>query len=546
MGGMAPSALGIGQLLLTPLAHQPHQEIVYGNHYRYTYRIFKDRIGRLAQALTTLGVKPGQPVAMMDWDSHRYLESYFAVPMMGAVLVSVNVRLAPQQIIHILNHSRSTVVMVNAEFWPLIEKIQGELTERPQFLLMADEGAAPTAAAPIAGEYESLLARAHSKYDFPALDENSVATSFYTTGTTGEPKGVTFTHRQLVLHTLAGAVELGTRAVQGRMHRDDVYMPITPMFHAHAWGYPFIATLLGLKQVYPGRYSPQQLLALKQREGVTFSHCVPTLLQMLLDAPESAAMNLADWKMAVGGAALSPALAQRALERGMDVFAGYGLSESCPLLALSSVDTADLGSERELALRITTGRAIPLVELRVTEEKGTEAPRDGKTLGEVQARAPWLTAAYVEDEALSAELWAGGWLHTGDLAWRNAAGYIQICDRLKDVVKTGGEWVPSTLVENILAQHPSVNEVAVVAKQDRQWGERPVVWVSLKAGAAASPEQLMEWVRGAVARGEIPPYAVPDWIEIVGHLPHTSVGKINKKEIREQLNWQSEQEKNHG
>lgn len=548
MGGNVPSALGIGQLLLTPLAHTPDQEIVYSHLRRHTYRELKNRIHRLAQVLSSLGAIFQTRVAMLDWDSHRYLESYFAIPMMGATLVSVNVRLSPQQITHILNHSRSAVVMVNREFLPLLSQIRDQLTAVQHFILIDDElaGQSETLPAGFAGEYEAMLAMADESYDFPTVDENAIATSFYTTGTTGEPKGVAFSHRQLVLHTLAGAVELGARAVQGRFHRDDVYMPITPMFHAHAWGYPFIATLLGIKQVYPGRYQPQQLLALKQKEGVTFSHCVPTLLQLLLDAPEAATTDLSGWKMAVGGAVLTESLAQRALNRGMDVFAGYGLSETCPLLALASVDSVDLGGDDELKYRLSTGRAIPLVELRVTSEDGREAPRDGKSLGELQARAPWLTAAYVGDEASTRQLWAGGWLHTQDLAWRDRRGYIQIADRLKDVVKTGGEWVPSTLVENILARHPAVSEVAVVARPDQRWGERPVVWVTLKPGISAEPGQLMECISKAVAAGEIPPYAMPDSIEIMAQLPHTSVGKINKRAIREQLNQQLKREENHG
>lgn len=538
-----PSALGIGQLLLTPLAHTPDQQIVYGEQ-RHSYRSLNRRISRLANALKKLGVKIGDRVAMMDWDSHRYLESYFAVPMMGATLVTVNVRLSPQQITQILNHSQSRVVIVHEDFLPLIHEIRKGLPQAKDFILISDLEQKTESG--FRGEYEELLRAEPQDFNFPDLDENTIATSFYTTGTTGEPKAVAFSHRQLVLHTLAGAVELGARAVQGRLHRDDVYMPITPMFHAHAWGYPYIATMLGIKQIYPGRYEPQKLLALKQKEGVSFSHCVPTLLQMLINAHEQNPVDLSGWKMAVGGAALSPSLARQALDLGMDVFGGYGLSETCPLLSLSSVDTQDLGTKKELELRLRTGRAIPLVNLRVTEENGEECPRDGQSLGEIQARAPWLTKGYVGDESLSQNLWQDGWLHTGDLAWRDASGYIQVADRLKDVIKTGGEWVPSTLLENLLLKHDAVSEVAVVAKRDEHWGERPVAQVVLKPGATLTEVELKAILQEAVGRGEITRYALPDEIKVVNQLPHTSVGKINKRAIREELNGQLTKEEDHG
>jgi fatty-acyl-CoA synthase len=541
---MGPSALGLGQLLLTPLAHTPHQEIVYGTFRRHSYLTLKQRIGQLAHALKRLGVGPAGRVALMDWDSHRYLESYFAVPMMGSVLVTVNVRLSARQITELLNHCGSRVILVHEDFLPLINQIRKDLTQAQHFILISDQGLATPQG--FVGEYEALLAAESGEYDFPRLDENTLATSFYTTGTTGQPKAVAFSHRQLVLHTLAGAVELGARAVQGRLHRDDVYMPITPMFHAHAWGYPFIATMLGLKQVYPGRYEPQKLLSLKQQEGVTFSHCVPTLLKMLLECPEASQIDLSGWKMAVGGAALSRPLALQALERGMDVFGGYGLSETGPLLTLSSVDTADMGTPRELDLRLRTGRAIPLVKLRVTGENGEECPRDGQSLGEITAQAPWLTQGYVGDEELTGQLWKSEWLHTGDLAWRDAQGYVQIADRLKDVIKTGGEWVPSTLLENLLLNHGEVSEVAVVAKPHERWGERPVAWVVLKPKARVNAAELMEQLRGAVSRGEIPAYALPDELQVTEQLPHTSVGKINKRALREQLKQQSTKEPDHG
>ena len=303
----SPSAyaypLLIKQLLHSTKATADDQEIVYRDQCRYTYRQFLERLSRLANALSGLGIGPGNTVAVMDWDSHRYLEAFFAVPMMGAVLQTVNVRLSPEQILYTLNHAKADIVAVNAEFIPMLAIIKDQLETVKQFILISDDGATMGSfKVPYAGEYEALLAAAPTRYDFPDFDESTRATTFYTTGTTGLPKGVYFSHRQLVLHTLGVATALGTAAGQGRLDRSDVYMPITPMFHVHAWGMPYVATLLGLKQVYPGRYAPEMLLQLIDNESVTFSHCVPTILHMLLSSKAGEKVDLSRCKMVIGGA----------------------------------------------------------------------------------------------------------------------------------------------------------------------------------------------------------------------------------------------------
>ncbi len=285
----------IKQLLHTPLATAADQEISYQGKRRHSYRTLRERIGRLACALAGLGVESGQTVAVMDWDSHRYLECFFAVPMMGAVLQTVNVRLSAEQILYTLNHARADVLLINRDFFALLAPICARLTSVKRFVLIDDEGGAVEAPVDFAGEYEALLAASSADYDFPDFDENAQATVFYTTGTTGLPKGVYFSHRQLVLHTLGVATCVGAAASHGRLHREDVYMPITPMFHVHAWGFPYVATLLGLKQVYPGRYLPGSLLQLIEKEKVTFSHCVPPIMQMLLSHPGSEAIDLSRW-----------------------------------------------------------------------------------------------------------------------------------------------------------------------------------------------------------------------------------------------------------
>ena len=313
----------VKHLLHYSLVRSPDQEIVYRDLRRHSYRTFRERVGRLGSGLSQLGVEQGDVVAVLDWDSHRYLECYFAIPMLGAVLQTVNLSLSPEQLIFTINDAGPSVVLVNADFLPLVERLADKLQTVRTFVLMHDGNEPPATRLSVACEYEEMLEASSPYYQFPDFDENTRATTFHTTGTTGRPKGVYFSHRQLVLHTLAGLVEYGLQTTQGRFHRDDVYMPMTPMFHVHAWGCPYTATLSGVKQVYPGRYAPDVFLRLIAREGVTFTHCVPTILQMLLTAPGSQDVDLSKLKMVVGGAALPRSLARAALARGIDVFAGY-------------------------------------------------------------------------------------------------------------------------------------------------------------------------------------------------------------------------------
>ena len=521
----------IKQLLLTPLANAPEQEIVYRDLSRYDYRTLCARIARLGSGL---GVLPGQTVAVMDWDSHRYLECFFAVPMLGAVLQTVNTRLSPEQIVYTLNHARADVLLVHEDFLPLLESFRTRLETVQRFVLLSD-AAAPDCPPSFATDYETLLAGGDPAHAFPDFDENTRATTFYTTGTTGSPKGVYFSHRQLVLHTLAAAAAFGTAPVQGRFGRGDVYMPITPMFHVHAWGLPYVATMLGLKQVYPGRYQPDVLLQLIRREGVTFSHCVPTLLHLLLSSAQTAEIMLHGWKVVIGGSALPKGLAQAALDRGVDVYAGYGLSETCPILSLGLLDPDEAGdTEAALSRRIRAGRAIPLVDMRVVDEAGNELPHDGASAGEVVVRAPWLSQGYLHDAAASATLWEGGYLHTGDIATRDATGILNITDRLKDVIKCSGEWLSSLELESLVSEHPAVAEVAVIGVPDEKWGERPRALVVLKAGYDADASALREPVHRRVDEGHLPRYARLMEIRFVTSLPRTSVGKLDKKAMRTQ------------
>jgi fatty-acyl-CoA synthase len=527
----------IKQLWHTPRVQASDQEIVYRDLRRFTYLEIKERIGRLASALSKAGVVPGETVGVLDWDSHRFLEAFFAIPMMGAVLQTVNVRLSPEQIAYTIDHAGASTLLVNDEFVGLLEGLKGNLPKVKRLIVMSDRPVPQTGSLSFVGEYESLLAAASPDYDFPDFDENTQATTFYTTGTTGLPKGVYYSHRQLVLHTICGLALFGMAGLHGRFSRDDVYMPITPMFHVHAWGFPWSATLAGVKQVYPGRYEPAMLVKLIKTEGVTFTHGVPTILQMLLKAAAAENVDLNGLKMVIGGSALPKALAKQALAAGIDIFAGYGMSETGPLAAVSHVRSKDLTGDpdAEVEFRARAGIAGPLVDLRIVDPDMKSVPHDGKSAGEIVLRAPWLTQGYFNNPEGSEQLWAGGYLHTSDIAVVNANGYVHITDRLKDVIKTGGEWVSSLQIEDLISQCPGVAEAAVIGVKDDRWGERPLALVVKRETDADKVDELVvkNHLKVFADKGVISKYGIPEKILFIAGIPKTSVGKINKKELRE-------------
>jgi fatty-acyl-CoA synthase len=308
------------------------------------------------------------------------------------------------------------------------------------------------------------------------------------------------------------------------------------MFHVHAWGIPYVATAMGLKQVYPGRYLPDALLALIQREHVTFSHCVPTILHMMLSSPAAANVNLSRWKVVIGGSALPKGLARQALDKGIDIFGGYGMSETCPVLALAQLKPSmtALDADTEIEYRTRAGLPIQLVDLRIVDDELQDVPHDGKATGEVVVRAPWLTQGYLNDPANSEELWRGGYLHTNDIGTIDQEGYLLITDRIKDVVKSGGEWISSLAIEDIISQHPGVSEVAVIGIPDEKWGERPLALIVLKQESVSSVTQqhIQVHVRTWADQGAISKWAVPE-VRFVDHLEKTSVGKLDKKVMRQ-------------
>lgn len=524
--------LNIGQLLLAPAARVPDQTLHDDLGGVQSYATFQARVGRLAAALTRLGLGKGATVAVMDWDSLRYLECFFAIPMMGATLHTVNIRLSPEQILYTINHAADDAILCHQDFLHLLLPLLPRISRPVRLVLLTDQADAPLLPG-LAGEYEALLAAEGEGFRFPDLPEDTRATLFYTTGTTGDPKGVSFSHRQLVLHTLAVSAGLGTVPGRGGIKRDDVYMPITPLFHVHGWGFPYVATFLGLKQIYPGRYDPARLLALIVRHDVTFSHCVPTILTMLLSAPEAVQTDLSRWKVLIGGSALPEGLALQARARGIDIHAAYGMSETCPFVTVADMVASQ--SDEDVTIRTATGRAAPLVQVRVVDPDLRDVPHDGKTTGEVVARAPWLTEGYLNNPAGTAALWDGGWLHTGDVGHMSADGTLRITDRLKDVIKSGGEWVSSLALESLASTVPGVVEVAAVGVPDDRWGERPVLIAVLSHDHAGTGSAIRARLAQAVEQGALPKWAVPDRIIALGQIPKTSVGKIDKKRIRQML-----------
>ena len=521
----------IKSLLNYSLMLEPEREIIYRDLVRYDYYTFNERVRRLANVLQRLGLTGGETVAVMDYDSHRYLECYFAIPMTGNVLHTINWRLSPAQILYTINHAEDVVLIVNADFLPVIEQFSGKMPTVRHIIITSDSPSINRAQP----DYESLVLAAGTDFDFPDFDEDAVATTFYTTGTTGDPKGVYFTHRQLVLHTLNLAATFGfIESASCRFRSNDVYMPLTPMFHVHAWGFPYLATLFSMKQVYTGKLAPAVVAGLIKQERPTFSHCVPTVLQMILLCPEAKEINLSGWKVMIGGSALPKALARMALERGIDVSVGYGMSETCPVIATSYIRMAEANMDMDAQLMARTRSGVPciLTDLQVWNESCLPVAADDKETGEVVVRSPWLTQGYVKDSERGAALWKNGYLHTGDVATVDARHSLKISDRIKDVIKSGGEWISSLDLEGLISMHPAVAEAAVVGLPHAKWGERPYALVVLHAGAQVEQAELKDHIRQFIDKGQISKWAMPEEFVFVSAIPKTSVGKIDKKRIR--------------
>jgi len=522
---------------------QPQGEIVYKDLVRGSYTQLYERCQRLSNALKGLGVKQGSKVICFEWNTHRFLEIYFAVPCMGAMMHMGNPLLAPEQIVYLINRVQDEVIIFNKDFASIIESISDRLKTVRHYVVLADDGELPETTLDPISEYEELLRSASPDYEYPDLNEDTVASLGNTTGTTGDPKVCFFTHRQHIMHTLIWAnMLLGFSGERGLDPRRDLTIQLVPMFHAHGWGVPYMATFLGCKQLYPGRFDPKLFLELLKREKRPgqggYICCVPTMLDMIVSYPEVEQYKeyLKGLIYEGGGSRLTNRLAKRAKELGMDLCAGWGMTEVYTKVGLQYLKPHMFGwsEDRKVDFLSRTGIAPAFVEQRVVDEEGRDVAKDGETVGEIVLRAPWLTSGYHKDPEKSKELWRGGWMHSGDMATIDEEESVLIMDRAKDVIKSGGEWISSLTLENLINMHPKVQEVAVVAAQSEKWGERPVVLVVPKDEYTGkiSEEELKEHMTQYVEDGKILKWWIPEKFIFVDEIPRTSVGKFDKKALR--------------
>ena len=495
-----------------------------GERTRATYAEVAGRADRLCAALASLGVGPGDRVATFSWNTREHLEAYLAVPCMGAVLHTLNVRLFADQLEYVVGHAEDQVILVEDSLVPVLEKLAPRFETVRHYVVIGD-GDAGSLPDPL--RYEELLAAQEPGYDYPELDDRQAAGLCYTSGTTGNPKGVLYSHRSNVLHAMGQCM-----ADSIGMRSDDRVMPVVPMFHANAWGIPYASVLTGAGLVMPGSdLSAPALAELIAAERVTVSAAVPTIWMDLLRHADEHSPDLSSVRLVIcGGSAVPLSLMRQFEERhGVRILQAWGMTETSPL---GSVARPPEGVEEaeHWRYRSTAGRPASLVEARLVRDGGEEeVPWDGKSTGELEVRGPWVARRYYGDDA-GEEKFDDGWLRTGDIAAIDDAGYIIISDRTKDVIKSGGEWISSVELENEIMAHPAVREAAVIARPDERWGERPLACVVPEEGETLTLEDLREHLAPRVAK-----WWLPDALEIVDEVPKTSVGKFDKKVLRARL-----------
>jgi fatty-acyl-CoA synthase len=479
-----------------------------------------DRAARLAAALRRLGIRPGDRVGTFAWNTQEHVEAYLAVPSMGAVLHTLNIRLFPEQLTYVTNHAEDRIILVDADVVPLLARVIGDLTTVEHVVVIGD-GDASALGRPVL-RYEELLAAETPLREWPSIDERAAAAMCYTSGTTGNPKGVVYSHRSTFLHSLSAC----SGAVFALTDHDRILM-IVPMFHANAWGLPYAAWMSGADMIMPARFlQAAPLSRLIASERPTISGAVPTIWNDILRFAETNPVDLSSLRLVVcGGSAVPRSLMERFEQRhGVRIIQAWGMTETSPLAAIA-LPPCGCPSGQEMEWRAKTGRVVAGVELRIVDDAGAELPWDGKVAGEIEVRGPWITSAYYRDPA--PEKFDDGWLRTGDVGTVDAKGFVQITDRAKDVIKSGGEWISSVELENEIMAHPDVLEAAVIGVPDERWEERPLACVVLRPGATAAVGALKGFLADRVAR-----WWLPERWTFITEVPKTSVGKFDKKVLR--------------
>jgi fatty-acyl-CoA synthase len=517
----------------------PEQEIVsrLPDHslHRCSFADVYGRARRLAEALQKAGLRRGDRVATLMWNHYAHVEAYLGIPASGGVMHTLNLRLAPREIAYIANHAGGRFLIVDDSLLPLYEQIREATHFERVFVVALSGGALP----PGTEDYEDFLRTASGDFQYPQIDENDAASLCYTSGTTGVPKGVAYTHRSVFLHTF-----LLTTADNFAVSHADVILPVVSMFHVNGWGFPYASAMVGCKLVLPGPYlDPESLLELCEKENITAAAGVPTIWLNVVTCLEKypGRWKLPPMRVIIGGAAPPLALIRKLEQYGMKLQQGWGLTESSPQATTNQLKThmKDWPSEKKQEMQAKAGIPVPLVDLRVvheSDEESTEVPRDGRTMGEVQLRGPWVAASYYDLPAEKDKWTEDGWFRTGDVGTIDQQGYLSIVDRTKDLIKSGGEWISSMDLENALVAHPDVQEAAVIAVSHPKWLERPLAVVVPREGVETSPERLREFLAGKFAKWQL-----PDAFVFVDQLPHTSTGKLLKAELRRRYrDWQWE------
>jgi len=530
-GQMQSHPLLISNLLVHAERHHAEQQIVSrrveGDLHRYTYKDLAARSRQLAKALAALGVKPGQTVGTLAWNGYRHMELYFGVSGSGAVLHTLNPRLHPDQVVYIADHAEDQVLCFDLTFLPLVEAVAARLKTVKHFIAMTDRAHMPAQSKiPKLLCYEELVEAQDDQYDWPQFDENAASSLCYTSGTTGNPKGVLYSHRSTTLHTYAAALPDALNA-----SARDVILPVVPMFHVNAWGLPYVACMVGVKLVFPGpALDGKSLYELFEGEGVTMSAGVPTVWQGLLAYTDANNLKFSTMKRTViGGSACPPAMMEAFEQKyGVQVLHAWGMTEMSPLGTVCTLKPKHLklSPREQMAVQAKQGRGIFGVDLKIIDADGKELPHDGKASGELLVKGPWIVSQYFKGEG--GDPLVDGWFPTGDVSTIDADGYMQITDRSKDVIKSGGEWIGSIDIENIAMAHPAVAMAACIAAFHPKWDERPLLVVVKKPGAEVTRDEMLKFFEGKIAK-----WWTPDDVVFTDAIPLGATGKMQKNKLRE-------------